>query len=146
MGPASASMPKSGQRGDHRPRRLKSGQQGDHRLPTSPTRSAAHRQLEVRIPPIPICALRAWCAPCSILATGWPMTCPPRLWRISARQFLRRSFRAMCGWSAPRYGLSIIHYDADSRGAQSYRDLAKEVRKRLRRPVAKKTTSNRKAT
>lgn len=47
---------------------------------------------------------------------------------------------------APSYGLSIIHYDADSRGAQSYRDLAKEVRKRLRRPVAKKTTGNRTAT
>ena len=38
---------------------------------------------------------------------------------------------------APSYGLPIIHYDDGSRGAQSYRDLAKEVRKRLRRPVAR---------
>lgn len=38
---------------------------------------------------------------------------------------------------APSYGLPIIYYDDGSRGAQSYRDLAKEVRKRLRRPLAK---------
>ena len=38
---------------------------------------------------------------------------------------------------APSYGLPIIYYDDSSRGAQSYRELAKEVRKRLRRPVAK---------
>ncbi|MCB1920499.1 MAG: ParA family protein [Candidatus Competibacteraceae bacterium] len=38
---------------------------------------------------------------------------------------------------APSYGLPIIHYDDHSRGAQSYRELAKEVRKRLRRPAAK---------
>jgi chromosome partitioning protein len=37
---------------------------------------------------------------------------------------------------APSYGLPIIHYDDSSRGAQSYRDLAREVRKRLRRPAA----------
>lgn len=35
---------------------------------------------------------------------------------------------------APSYGLPIIYYDDNSRGAQSYRDLAREVRKRLRRP------------
>jgi chromosome partitioning protein len=40
---------------------------------------------------------------------------------------------------APSYGLPIIHYDDGSRGAQSYRELAKEVRKRLRRPAAKST-------
>jgi chromosome partitioning protein len=39
---------------------------------------------------------------------------------------------------APSYGLPIIHYDDSSRGAQSYRDLAKEVRKRLRRPAGGK--------
>ena len=38
---------------------------------------------------------------------------------------------------APSYGLPIIYYDDSSRGAQSYRDLAKEVRKRLRRPAAR---------
>jgi chromosome partitioning protein len=38
---------------------------------------------------------------------------------------------------APSYGLPIIHYDDSSRGAQSYRELAKEVRKRLRRPAAR---------
>ena len=38
---------------------------------------------------------------------------------------------------APSYGLPIIHYDDSSRGAQSYRELAREVRKRLRRPGAK---------
>ena len=38
---------------------------------------------------------------------------------------------------APSYGLPIIHYDDSSRGAQSYRELAKELRKRLRRPTAK---------
>ncbi len=38
---------------------------------------------------------------------------------------------------APSYGLPIIYYDDSSRGAQTYRDLAKEVRKRLRRPAAK---------
>ncbi|MCC6135262.1 MAG: ParA family protein [Candidatus Contendobacter sp.] len=38
---------------------------------------------------------------------------------------------------APSYGLPIIYYDDSSRGAQSYRELAKEVRKRLRRPAAK---------
>ncbi|MCB1826188.1 MAG: ParA family protein [Candidatus Competibacteraceae bacterium] len=37
---------------------------------------------------------------------------------------------------APSYGLPIIHYDDSSRGAQSYRDLARELRKRLRRSVA----------
>ena len=37
---------------------------------------------------------------------------------------------------APSYGLPIIYYDDHSRGAQSYRELAKEVRKRLRRPAA----------
>ena len=37
---------------------------------------------------------------------------------------------------APSYGLPIIHYDNSSRGAQTYQELAKEVRKRLRRPVA----------
>ena len=37
---------------------------------------------------------------------------------------------------APSYGLPIIHYDNNSRGAQSYRDLARELRKRLRRPIA----------
>ncbi|MBL8250918.1 MAG: ParA family protein, partial [Candidatus Competibacter sp.] len=43
---------------------------------------------------------------------------------------------------APSYGLPIIHYDDGSRGAQSYRDLAKEVRKRLRRPAAKTTSGS----
>ncbi|MCC9000043.1 MAG: AAA family ATPase [Candidatus Contendobacter sp.] len=38
---------------------------------------------------------------------------------------------------APSYGLPIIHYDDSSRGAQSYRELARELRKRLRRPTAK---------
>jgi chromosome partitioning protein len=38
---------------------------------------------------------------------------------------------------APSYGLPIIHYDDGSRGAQSYRELAKEVRKRLRRSAAR---------
>ena len=37
---------------------------------------------------------------------------------------------------APSYGLPIIHYDDHSRGAQSYRELARELRQRLRRPVA----------
>ena len=37
---------------------------------------------------------------------------------------------------APSYGLPIIHYDDSSRGAQSYRELARELRKRLRRSVA----------
>jgi chromosome partitioning protein len=37
---------------------------------------------------------------------------------------------------APSYGLPIIYYDDSSRGAQSYRELAREVRKRLRRPAA----------
>ncbi len=37
---------------------------------------------------------------------------------------------------APSYGLPIIHYDDSSRGAQSYRDLARELKKRLRRSVA----------
>lgn len=39
---------------------------------------------------------------------------------------------------APSYGLPIIHYDESSRGAESYRELAKEVRKRLRRSAHKK--------
>ncbi|HRD49437.1 MAG: ParA family protein [Candidatus Competibacter sp.] len=38
---------------------------------------------------------------------------------------------------APSYGLPIIHYDDSSRGAQSYRELARELRKRLRRPTAR---------
>ncbi|KAB2933767.1 MAG: ParA family protein [Candidatus Contendobacter sp.] len=38
---------------------------------------------------------------------------------------------------APSYGLPIIYYDDSSRGAQSYRELAKEVRKRLRRPAVR---------
>ncbi len=37
---------------------------------------------------------------------------------------------------APSYGLPIIHYDDSSRGAQSYRDLARVLKKRLRRSVA----------
>lgn len=39
---------------------------------------------------------------------------------------------------APSYGLPIIHYDIHSRGAQSYQELAKELRKRLRQPSAVK--------
>ncbi len=39
---------------------------------------------------------------------------------------------------APSYGLPIIYYDSSSRGAHSYRDLAQELQKRLRRPVAAK--------
>ena len=39
---------------------------------------------------------------------------------------------------APSYGLPIIYYAGSSRGAQSCRELAKEVRKRLRRPPAAK--------
>lgn len=41
---------------------------------------------------------------------------------------------------APSYGLPVIHYDGASRGAQSYRELAKEVRKRLRRPAVRQPT------
>ncbi len=43
---------------------------------------------------------------------------------------------------APSYGLPIIHYDDGSRGAQSYRELAREVRKRLRRPNVKATVGD----
>jgi len=36
---------------------------------------------------------------------------------------------------APSYGLPIIHYDSGSRGAQSYRELALELLKRLQPPA-----------
>ena len=81
--------------------------------------------------------------------TDWPAVVReygPLVWRTAYRLVGSDADAADCYQQAflaavrlaeaPSYGQPIIVYDPASRGAESYRELAREVLKRARRPAA----------